>query len=67
VASVPAEEHYESLVDTGETWWERLVTHEDNECYLYHSFLEQESDPRVKAIWNCIWRWNWNTCIWPVT
>ncbi|HEY6796265.1 MAG TPA: hypothetical protein VI248_16440 [Kineosporiaceae bacterium] len=43
--------HYESLVDPGETWFERLVTHEYNECYLYHSFLEQESDPRVKAIW----------------
>lgn len=43
--------HYESLVDPGETWAERLVAHEYNECYLYHSFLEQESDPRVKAIW----------------
>lgn len=43
--------HYESLVDPGETWWEQLVNHEYNECYLYHSFMEQESDPRVKAIW----------------
>jgi hypothetical protein len=43
--------HYESLVDPGETWWERLVTHEYNECYLYYSFLQQESDPKVKAIW----------------
>ena len=43
--------HYESLVDPGETWWEMLVNHEYNECYLYHSFMEQESDPRVKAIW----------------
>jgi hypothetical protein len=43
--------HYESLVDPGETWWEQLVTHEYNECYLYHSFMEQESDPKVKAIW----------------
>lgn len=43
--------HYESLMDPGETWWERLVTHEYNECYLYYSFLQQESDPRVKAIW----------------
>nr|WP_246096275.1 hypothetical protein [Streptomyces botrytidirepellens] len=30
--------HYESLVDPGETWWEQLVIHEYNECYLYHSF-----------------------------
>jgi hypothetical protein len=43
--------HYESLVDPGETWWERLVNHEYNECYLYHSFMETEPDPRVKAIW----------------
>ncbi|ONK11057.1 hypothetical protein [Streptomyces sp. MP131-18] len=43
--------HYESLVDPGETWWEQLVHHEYNECYLYHSFMEQESDRRVKAIW----------------
>ncbi|GAA0461883.1 MULTISPECIES: hypothetical protein [Streptomyces] len=43
--------HYESLVDPGETWWEQLVDHEYNECYLYHSFMEQESDPKVKAIW----------------
>ncbi|QDQ15502.1 hypothetical protein [Streptomyces spectabilis] len=43
--------HYESLVDPGETWWEQLVTHEYNECYLYHSFMEQETDPQVKAVW----------------
>jgi hypothetical protein len=43
--------HYESLVDPGETWWERLVNHEYNECYLYHSFMETESDRRIKAIW----------------
>jgi hypothetical protein len=43
--------HYESLVDPGETWWEMLVNHEYNECYLYHSFMETETDPRVKAIW----------------
>jgi len=43
--------HYESLVDPGETWWERLVNHEYNECYLYYSFMQTESDRRVKAIW----------------
>lgn len=43
--------HYESLVDPGETWWERLVNHEYNECYLYHSFMQTESDRRVRAIW----------------
>lgn len=43
--------HYESLVDPGETWWERLLNHEYNECYLYYSFMQQEPDPKVKAIW----------------
>jgi hypothetical protein len=43
--------HYESLVDPGETWWERLLTHEYNECWLYYSFMQQESDPRIKAVW----------------
>ncbi|MDZ5444372.1 hypothetical protein U2F26_16755 [Micromonospora sp. 4G57] len=43
--------HYESLLDPGENWWERLLTHEYNECWLYYSFLQQESDPRVKAVW----------------
>ncbi|RJL24773.1 hypothetical protein [Bailinhaonella thermotolerans] len=43
--------HYESLVDPGETWWEQLVNHEYNECYLYYSFMETESDPRIKQIW----------------
>jgi hypothetical protein len=43
--------HYESLVDPGETWWERLVNHEYNEVYLYYSFMRQETDPRIKAIW----------------
>jgi hypothetical protein len=43
--------HYESLVDPGETWWEQLVNHEYNECYLYYSFMEQETDSRIKQIW----------------
>jgi hypothetical protein len=38
-------------MDPTETWWERLLLHEYNECYLYYSFLQQESDKRVKAIW----------------
>ncbi|WP_246149302.1 hypothetical protein [Nonomuraea turkmeniaca] len=43
--------HYESLVDPGESWWEMLLNHEYNECYLYYSFMETESDPKVKNIW----------------
>jgi hypothetical protein len=42
---------YESLLDPGESWFEQLVHHEYNECYLYHSFAGQESDARVRAIW----------------
>ena len=43
--------HYESLLDPTENWWERLVTHEYNECWLYYSFMSQESNERIKAIW----------------
>ncbi len=43
--------HYESLTDPGQSWWERLLNHEYNECYLYYSFMETESDPMVKHIW----------------
>jgi hypothetical protein len=43
--------HYESLMDPRETWWEKLVLHEYNECYLYYSFMQHEPDRRIKAIW----------------
>ncbi|MCW2898437.1 MAG: hypothetical protein JWO67_702 [Streptosporangiaceae bacterium] len=43
--------HYETLLDPAETWWERLVLQEYNECYLYYSFMLTETDPRLKAIW----------------
>ena len=46
--------HYESMLDAGENWWERLLTHEYNECWLYYSFMQQESDPRIKAIWELL-------------
>ncbi len=42
---------YESLIDPGETWFEQLVYHELNEVYLYHSFAETETDPRVRQLW----------------
>jgi hypothetical protein len=31
--------------------WEQLVVHESAACYLYYTFLAQESDPQVKAMW----------------
>ena len=42
---------YESLIDPGESWFEMLVHHEYNEVYLYHSFAAQETDERIKALW----------------
>ncbi|GAA3698871.1 hypothetical protein GCM10022224_076010 [Nonomuraea antimicrobica] len=43
--------HYESLMDPCESWWEMLLNHEYNECYLYYSFMETEPDPGVKGLW----------------
>jgi hypothetical protein len=42
---------YESLLDPLETWFEQWLYHEYLEVWLYHSFMAQETDPRVKAIW----------------
>jgi hypothetical protein len=42
---------YESLADPRETWLEKWVLHEANEVYNYHSCVEQEQNPRIKAIW----------------
>lgn len=43
--------HYESILDPLESWFQQEVFHQYNECYLYHSFMSQETDPRIKAIW----------------
>jgi hypothetical protein len=43
--------HYESLLDPLDSWLKQLVFHEYNEVYLYWSMLQQESDRRIKAIW----------------
>jgi len=42
---------YESLIDPLETWLEQWLFHEYLEVYLYHSFMQEETDPRVKGIW----------------
>lgn len=42
---------YESLLDPAQTWFEQLVWHEYNECYLYHSFLADEPDERIRSLW----------------
>lgn len=43
--------HYGSLIDPLDSWLKELVFHEYNEVYLYWSMLQQESDPRIKSIW----------------
>ncbi len=43
--------HYESLLDPTESWFEGEVLHQYNECYLYHSFMTEETDPRIKQLW----------------
>ncbi|MCU1344093.1 MAG: hypothetical protein JWL70_359 [Acidimicrobiia bacterium] len=43
--------HYESLLDPVDSWLCNWVFHEYNEVYLYHSMLLQETDPKVKALW----------------
>ena len=48
------EEHvtfYESLLDPDETPLERQVQHELMEVYNYFHCYQQETDPRIKAIW----------------
>jgi hypothetical protein len=43
--------HYESLADPAMSWFMRDVMHQYTECFLYHSFMSQESDARIRKIW----------------
>jgi hypothetical protein len=47
--------HYESLLDPLDSWIAQWLFHEYNEVYLYWSMMQQESDRRIKAMWelNC--------------
>jgi hypothetical protein len=42
---------YESIIDPTESWLEKWVMHELAEVYNYHGCMQQESNPRIKAIW----------------
>lgn len=42
---------YGSLTSPAETWCEQWLLHEATEAWLYYSCLQQEANPRVKAIW----------------
>ncbi len=53
IASVE-EQHvtqYESMLDPTESWIEQWVLHEATECYNYYSCMTQETNYKVKAIW----------------
>jgi len=43
--------HYESLLDPTLSWSMMHVMHEYNECYLYWSNMQTESDERIRKIW----------------
>jgi rubrerythrin len=42
---------YESLLNPEETLMEQWLLHEATEVYNYYSCVQQETNPRVKAIW----------------
>lgn len=42
---------YESIIDPSEGWLEKWVLHEATEVYNYHGCAEQETNPRLKALW----------------
>ena len=43
--------HYESLIDPTQPLLENWLVHEAMEAYTYYSCLQQESNPRIKAMW----------------
>lgn len=43
--------HYESLLDPLDSWLKQLVFHEYDEVYLYWSMHQQETDRRIKDLW----------------
>jgi hypothetical protein len=42
---------YESIIDPYETWMEKWLLHEACEVYNYYSCYQQESNARLKEIW----------------
>lgn len=42
---------YGSLMDVNEGWLECWLNHEYTECYLYYSCWKDETDKRVKKVW----------------
>jgi hypothetical protein len=42
---------YESIIDSSETWMEKWLLHEATEAYGYYGCIQQETNPRIRAIW----------------
>jgi rubrerythrin len=42
---------YESIIDPDQTWLEQWLLHELCEVYNYHGCVQQETNPRIKALW----------------
>lgn len=43
---------YESIIDANETWMEKWLMHEAMEVYNYMGCSQNETNPRIKAIWD---------------
>ncbi|HEX7012995.1 MAG TPA: hypothetical protein VF161_09615 [Steroidobacteraceae bacterium] len=43
--------HYESLLDPSQSLLENWLAHEAMEVYTYYSCMQQEPNPRLKALW----------------
>jgi hypothetical protein len=43
---------YESIIDPDETWLEKWLLHEVTEVWNYLGCMEQESNSRIKSIWD---------------
>lgn len=42
---------YESIIDPDQSWLEQWLMHELTEVYNYHGCVQQETNPRIRAIW----------------
>ena len=42
---------YESIIDPNQTWMEQWLQHELMEVYNYYGCVQQEKNPRIKALW----------------
>lgn len=45
---------YGSLIDPTSSWFESCLMHEYIECYLYYSMMCDESDARIKKLWEML-------------